>query len=249
MNRFRDYDPFAWLYANHWGDEFHAAVQAPLRRAVLGELPRNAKVLDLCCGDGRLAAALIRQGFEVTGIDGSSEMLAYARQRCPKARFLLADARAFELPAEFHAAISTFDSLNHVMTGAGLSQVFRRVWDCLRPGGTFVFDLNREEAYRESWVNTGHTVTGDVVSVSRGEYLPQRRIAVCDVTLMRKRSGIWERSDFQLRQKCHRQETVLAKLAKAGFRASVEDAVKLGMDDEIGAGRDFYIAQKPKKRG
>ena len=247
MKRYSDYDPFAWLYARSWGEPFHRAVQAPLERLVYSHLPARAKVLDLCCGDGRLAATLAQRGYSVTGIDGSEEMLAYARQRCPKSRFLLADAREFELPPTFHAVLSTFDSLNHVMTTAHLARVFERVWACLRPDGIFVFDLNREEAYRDSWIKTGANVTENLVSVSRGVYYPEKRLAICDVTLLRERNGAWDRTDFELRQKFHPQKVVLEKLQAAGFEASVHDAAELGMKGEIGSGRDFFVAHKPKR--
>ncbi len=248
MKRFDAYDSFAWLYANYWGDAFHREVREPLERALLSKLPQGAKVLDLCCGDGRLTALLVERGFAVTGLDGSEHMLAYARQRCPRTPFLLADARGFELPPRFDAVVSTFDSLNHVMTTQGLSQVFHNVYRCLRPGGRFVFDLNREEAYRDSWIKTGSIVLKDVVSVSRGIYLPEKRLAVCDITLMRRRNGKWERSDFQMREKFHRTDTVVAKLKAAGFDAEVYDAGSLGMRGEIGQGRDFYVAQKRRQR-
>jgi SAM-dependent methyltransferase len=246
MRRYSDYDPFAWLYANAWGEPFHRAVQAPLERVFYPHLPARAKVLDLCCGDGRLAAVLAQRGYSVTGIDGSEEMLSYARERCPKARFLLADARDFELPPTFHAVLSTFDSLNHVMTTAHLARVFQRVWDCLRPGGIFLFDLNREEAYVNSWIKTGANVTENLVNVSRGVYYPETRLAICDITVLRERHGVWSRSDFELRQKFHPHKTVLAKLQAAGFEAELHDASALGMKGEIGTNRDFYLARKAR---
>src|SRR5689334_20171430 len=113
MDRYADYDAFAWLYSRYWGEEFHTAVRIPLQRAVLGRLKRGDAILDLCCGDGRLASALERRGFRVTGIDGSQEMLACARQRCRRARLILADARTFQLEPEFDAVTCMFDSLNH----------------------------------------------------------------------------------------------------------------------------------------
>ena len=213
---------------------------------LFSKLPRGAKVLDLCCGDGRLTALLVKRGFAVTGLDGSEHMLAYARQRCPGVPFLLGDARDFELPSRFHAVVSTFDSLNHVMTTQGLGQVVRRVHQALRPGGRFVFDLNREEAYRNSWTKTGSIVSKDAVSVSHGIYLPEKRLAICDITLLRRRNGAWERSDFQMREKYHPAKTVLAQLKAAGFDAVVMDAAELGMPGEIGQGRDFYVARKPR---
>lgn len=242
--RFRDYDPFAWLYTNYWASAFHRAVLPVLERVVLGSLPLGASVLDLCCGDGRLAAALEHRGFHVTGLDGSAQMLSFARRRASSARFLLADARDFRLPATFDAALSTFDSLNHVMKTEDLKKVFGNVWTCLKPGGSFVFDLNSEEAYKDMWAQTASTVDTHIVSVARGSYSPATRLAVCDITLLRVEDGIWKRSDFRMRQRWHRKETVIRSLRSAGFEACLQGADRLGMKGEMAYGRDFYIARK-----
>jgi SAM-dependent methyltransferase len=244
VRRFRDYDPFAWLYTRYWGDEFHKSLLPALDRAVLGALPRGASVLDLCCGDGRLSAHLVRRGFAVTGIDGSQEMLEYAGQSCPRAKFILADARDFHLPKRVDAALSTFDSLNHVMAARDLSCVFANVWNCLKRGGLFVFDLNGEQAYKELWVRGMSTVEDDAVSVARGSYDQRKRIATCDVTLLRLAEGEWSRDDFVLRQKYHPRPMVLRLLKKAGFAAEVHEAPSLGMKGYYGLGRDIYVARK-----
>ena len=41
----------------------------------------GSRLLDVGCGTGRLAAALVRAGFRVTGIDPSLGMLQHARPR------------------------------------------------------------------------------------------------------------------------------------------------------------------------
>lgn len=246
MNRFRDYDPFAWLYAHHWGEPFHDAVLPALENAVLKQLPPHAAVLDLCCGDGRLAATLERRGFAVTGLDGSAEMLTFARERCRKTRFLLADARNFQLPPQFDAVLSTFDSLNHIMQYSELARVFANVFACLKPGGVFVFDLNREEAYRDFWGREASTVTHDVVSVARGYYVPSKRLATCDITLMRLQGRQWHRTDFRMTQRLHPVESVVRALQRAGFSAEVNDAVHLGMRGDMAFGRNIFIARKPQ---
>src|SRR5690242_8409807 len=149
MRRFADYDPFAWLYHRYWGHEFHEQAMPALEKLILRRLPRRAAILDVCCGDGRIARELTRRGYRVTGLDGSEQMLSYAKQRAPKAELLLLDARSFQMPARFDAAISTFDSLNHVLKVSDLAAVFRNVFASLKPGGCFAFDLNREEAYHD----------------------------------------------------------------------------------------------------
>jgi SAM-dependent methyltransferase len=244
MQRFQDYDAFAWLYTHHWGDEFHRAVKTPLERALLSRLPKRSAILDLCCGDGRLAAALERRGFLITGIDGSEQMLAFARRRCKRARLLLADAREFHLEPQFDAVTCMFDSLNHVMKTAELRKVFANVWRCLLPGGAFIFDLNREEAYSQLWCQSSATVADDVVSVARGSYFPRQRLAVCDITLVRRHGKCWRRTDFQMRQRLHPREQVLAALESCGFSASAHDARELGMEGPVGFGRDFFLARK-----
>lgn len=56
------------------------------------------RALDAACGTGRHSAHLAELGHDVTGVDGSPEMLEIARDRVPKARFLEGDLHA--LPVE-----------------------------------------------------------------------------------------------------------------------------------------------------
>jgi ubiquinone/menaquinone biosynthesis C-methylase UbiE len=51
------------------------------------------RALDAACGTGRHAAHLAERGHDVTGVDGSPEMLQLARERVPRARFLDGDLR------------------------------------------------------------------------------------------------------------------------------------------------------------
>jgi len=245
MDRYTDYDPFAWLYSNYWGDEFHDEALPVLEKLLFHRLCDGAAVLDLCCGDGRISLELHRRGFQVTGLDGSERMLTMAQQRAPKVRFLLADARGFRLPDEFDAVISTFDSLNHVMSLRELRTVFDNVHQSLKSGGWFVFDLNREQAYLDFWAHDSHTVDLDAVSIARGVYDNRTRMATCDVTLFEKRDGDWQRSDFRLTQRYHTPESVMTALKRAGFLAErLNAADDLGMQGDTGHGRDFYLARK-----
>ncbi len=245
MRRYRDYDPFAWLYTTHWGDEFHRQIMPVLDQLILSKIPKKGRILDLCCGDGRITYQLAKRGYRMLGIDGSELMLSYAKQRSPKVEFLLRDARSFELAQDFNAAISTFDSLNHVMKGEDLSLVFNNVYRSLVPGAVFVFDLNRESAYRDFWARTSSSVDPRAVSVARGSYDGHERIAHCDITLFRLEQAAWKRSDFRLSQRYHPEEFVVSALQEAGFEVSVLDGSRdLGMQGDIGEGRNFYIGRK-----
>src|SRR5271157_5236492 len=132
MTIYSSYDPFAWIYNRHWGNSFLPFVLPILDNLVLTKLPKNARILDLCCGTGQMARELKTLGYRVTGIDGSPEMLSYARENAPGVEFLQADARSFQLPQKYNVVVSVFDSLNHIMSTRGLKSVFVQAYNALR---------------------------------------------------------------------------------------------------------------------
>ena len=95
--------------------------------------PGNA--LDAACGTGRHARHLVNRGHRVTGIDGSSEMLAKARSSTPEVEFREGDLTA--LPADdasFDLAVCAL-ALEHIeRLEAAIGELARVV----RPGGTVV---------------------------------------------------------------------------------------------------------------
>ncbi len=246
VRRYTDYDPFAWLYQEHWGREYHEQAYAVLQRLLLDRLPPRASLLDLCCGDGRLTLALANGGYRMTGLDGSARMLQFARRRAPDVEFVLADARAFRFRRRFDAIVSTFDALNHIMSAAELAQVCACAWRALKPGGYLAFDLNRAEAYTDLWSSTTATVEDDNVSVGVGSFDQATGYAMCDITLFHLVKGAWRRSDFRLTQKHHPDQDVFDALSSAGFRAieARDAALDLGMHGPIGQGRAYYLARK-----
>jgi len=248
MPSYSDYDRFAWVYNKHWGKDFAQQVLPILENLVLRHLPAKASILDLCCGTGQIARALIGCGYQVTGLDGSKEMLRFARENAPTGKFIVADARSFKLPDVYQAIISTFDSLNHIMTLEELTRVFRNVYAALQQGGPFFFDLNMEEGYKTCWNDNFGIAEEDHVCVTRLNYHPGERTAQFDTTIFYLQEGEWQRSDLTLLQKCYLEAEVQSALAAAGFI----DIRAYAYDEQIGlteltkeAERAFFICRKP----
>jgi SAM-dependent methyltransferase len=186
----------------------------------------------------------------MTGIDSSEGMLRFAREKVPAGDFFLLDARAFDFPPRFQAALSTFDSLNHVIALEELAAVFQNVRRALSDGGLFLFDLNLEEAYLREWSKQSAIVEEDHACIVRGGYDPATRIGRAEITMFRREEG-WRRSDATLFQKSHAPEEVESALAQAGFGAirRYDAGTGLGMAGEIGVGRAFFLAVKPGGSG
>ena len=162
------YDDFAWFYNRYWGRDYPRNALPILERLLLAQLPARAKILDLCCGTGHLTLILSERGYRVVGIDGSAEMLRYARENVPGGEFIPEDARSFHVLESFDGIVSTFESLNHVMHLREIKDVFRNVHAALDEGGVFVFDLLMEEAYRTQWDKSSAIVEDDKVTFAKG---------------------------------------------------------------------------------
>jgi SAM-dependent methyltransferase len=244
--RYNDYDRFAWIYNQYWGG-FSQLVLPLLDRLILGDLPAHAKILDVACGTGHVSRLLVKEGYQVTGLDGSAEMLRYARENAPQAEFLLLDARSFSLPPVYDGAVSTFDSLNHILSLPELETAFRNILAALKPGGRFLFDLNLEAGYLAGWNGSVGDSFADHAYIWKNSYDPDQKLARFDATLFRLEEGLWQRSDVTLWQHCYTPQEVLGALARAGFTAA--QGFQLSEELEIiplgsEARRGFFVCQK-----
>ena len=193
------YDNFAWFYNRYWNEEFHGLAFPILERIWLDRLPDGARVLDICCGTGHLAGLLTARGCSVTGVDASAELVRHARENVPAAEFLVADASSFELPQAFDAAVSTFDSLNHLLSRQQLEAAFRNTAAALEPGALFAFDMLLEEAYQTHWGEAFALVRDDhVLTITGSGYDFRTRRAECLITMFRQIEGAWQRLRIEL---------------------------------------------------
>ena len=174
-------------------------------------------------------------------------MIAIARENAPDVSFILDDARKFTITDRFHAVLSTFDSLNHVMDLEELTSVFGNVYRVLSSGGVFAFDLNMEEGYRKRWRGSSGHVEDDHAFITRGSYLPEERIGKFAITMFFRKGDQWDRSDTNLLQRCYSEEEIAKALRSAGFlRIRIHDGSKdLGEELSQYPGRSFFVCQKP----
>jgi SAM-dependent methyltransferase len=105
--------------------------------AVMSLLPQPpATVLDLGCGPGWTSIFLARRGYEVTGVDISTEMIFQANQNKQRAqlanlRFLVADYENLSFGGIFDVALF-YDSLHHAVDER---QAIVSAYRALRTGG------------------------------------------------------------------------------------------------------------------
>ncbi|MEQ8898480.1 MAG: methyltransferase domain-containing protein [Roseovarius sp.] len=138
-----EFKEFARLEVEGWADEvladtyvtrFSAATDMAVG-PMLARLEPGRDLLDLCCGQGNLSAAAHAQGFRVTGLDFSREMLVHAHDRAPDVVFLVGDAQDMPFDDGAFDAVTCGFGLMHV---PDQPKALREVARVLRPGGRFV---------------------------------------------------------------------------------------------------------------
>jgi ubiquinone/menaquinone biosynthesis C-methylase UbiE len=103
-------------------------------------------LLDLACGEGTFALAMVKRGLRVTGADRSPQMLRIAEEKARRAaaniEFVRADFRSLPFESRFDLVTCWFDSLNYLLREEDLEKTFLGVARALKEGGLFIFDMN-----------------------------------------------------------------------------------------------------------
>lgn len=170
------------------------------------ELPKGARVLDLCCGMGRHSLALARFGYDVTGIDLSDVLLAEARKKDEKdeVRWIRGDMRELPFDREFDAVVNLFTSFGYFDREEDNARVIFELARVLKPGGRFVIDFLNPNQVRANLVpESMRTTEGYRIRETRwieGGFV-KKRIGVADPEGAERtyleQVRLYEREDFE----------------------------------------------------
>jgi len=176
------------------------------------------RILDVCCGTGTMCEMLTAEGFEMSGIDLSEEMIRMARKKAGRKRqeirYECADAAEFELGETFDAALSFFDSLNNILDPAQLQKAFHQVAKHVKPGGSFIFDVNTAYAFEtELFDQEDLKPRASLKYKWKGDWDPENRIITVNMQFWK---GEQEFNETH-RQRAYTDDELRDMLAQAGF--------------------------------
>jgi ubiquinone/menaquinone biosynthesis C-methylase UbiE len=219
------YREFAGLYASGDYPQYsqHIAEYLPGLFTKLDFQPKT--ILDVACGEGTFAIEMAKQGYKVTGIDQSPEMLTLARRKARNEKIKLnlhkMDMRQIKFNKTFDLATSWFDSLNYILEINDLESTFEKIAQVLTDSGWFIFDMNTiywlvTLAQRYACVLERDTT--DIFQVHRHAYDYERRIASFNITGFVKDKGRWlRRIDETHKERGYTIDEIRRCLKAAGF--------------------------------
>lgn len=104
--------------------------------------PNAKQILELGSGSGSHAYYFCANGFEITGIERSHEMVNMAKSK-NIAGFnpIIGDISAYQLPQKFDVAISLFHVISYLTENKSLIDCFKTTHNQLNTNGIFIFDI------------------------------------------------------------------------------------------------------------
>jgi ubiquinone/menaquinone biosynthesis C-methylase UbiE len=163
------YESFAYWYDELMKEAPYDAWQAFVKNKIqMYGRKETKRLLDIGCGTGELAIRLAKDGFDVTGVDLSENMLAVAQAKAERQHvsleFFQQNMTELEGFPPFDCAMIFCDSLNYLQNEAEVQQTFARIYELLHEGGLLLFDVH--SIYKMDHVFQGATFTSNDEHIS-----------------------------------------------------------------------------------
>lgn len=219
---------------------------------------RPELVLDLACGTGSMTLELAKRGYNMIGVDGSSDMLGIAYERkfelesAHDVLFLLQDMKEFELYGTVGAVTCCLDSINYLTEDSDLDACFACVHNYLDPDGLFLFDVNTPHKFETVYASNTYVYDeedcgGDSFCIWQNYY--DRDSRICDFSLTvfeNDGSGRYLRRDESQCERCYSRNEIERALIDNGFEV-LGYFSDFAFTDACEGDERWYIAARAKK--
>jgi cyclopropane fatty-acyl-phospholipid synthase-like methyltransferase len=218
------YERFAYIYDYLMKDvPYDSWIDFVGHQATENEV-KGKQLLDIACGTGELSLKLVGEGYHVTGVDLSEDMLQIANEKSIENGVELSlfqqDMSKLEGLGEYDIITIFCDSLNYLETEEDVRRTFECVHHHLKKDGLFMFDIHSIYKMSQIFMNQTFTYNDDQVSYIWDCFPGYAANSVeHELTFfVRQSSGtLYERVEELHQQRTYPVNTVCQWLEKAGF--------------------------------
>jgi SAM-dependent methyltransferase len=238
-------DFFGGLVVDFW----RAAMTPEVTRAEADFLAKSLRlapgrrVLDVPCGDGRLALELASRGCRVTGVDVSPDFLAAARtsakERGLDVEWRLSDMRDLPWHGEFDAACCAGSSFGF-FDDEGNVGFLAAVAETLTHRGRFFGDFKAAESVLPSFRESYEMPVGDILFAAKNRYDPAAGTMESVYTVTRGDESETKRAVHRI----YTTREILRMLSDTGFGGFETCGSVEGEPYRLGSPRLFVVATK-----
>jgi predicted TPR repeat methyltransferase len=191
-----------------------------------------SSVLDLGCGTGNLCIEMSKRGYEMIGVDISTDMLMCAQEKSLNKAvdilYLNQDMSNFELYGTVDAVISVMDSINYLTNKNDLKRLFKLVNNYLNPEGLFIFDVNTQYKFEKILGgNVFYDVGEEISYIWDNRYDRKKKLCEFDLTFFIKGETGYDRYDELHYERAYTNSEIKALIDYSGLKLiNIYDAFK-----------------------
>lgn len=147
--------------------------------------PLNRKAVDCGCHMGRWIDVITRLGLEYTGVDQSSQAIAFAKQNRPNAKFH--NSFLWEMPFENEFDFAMCNAVLQHNTISEQEKIVPKIFNALKRGGVFFFAESTlrvntaTQRTQDGWINLGKSCGFEFV-----KFLHKNELGLEDMYIFRK---------------------------------------------------------------
>ncbi len=213
------YNEFAYFYDEFNGEADYDTLFSAVKQRLEAHQITDGIIADLGCGTGELTLMLAQAGYDMIGVDQSEEMLCVVRDKAEQldisSGLLLLRQNILELDlyGTIRAAVSTFDTFNHI---PDLDRTIQNAAFFMEKGGLLIFDMNTPYKHREILADNVFTFEGpDASCVWKNTYEEELERVKIVVDIHYEDTGEDFHEEFY--EYTYEQDTIRALLEKYGF--------------------------------
>lgn len=138
---------------------------SPVKIKLLRNIKKDFRVLDLGCGNGLMAGEVLKRGGRYFGVDISAKLIAIARKKNKRAKFIVADALNLPFKKNQFDFIFSFAVLHHIPSDELRKKFLKEIFRVLKPGGRVVLTSWN---LLEDWAREKYDIKKQLKNISAG---------------------------------------------------------------------------------
>lgn len=180
-------------------------------------------ICDLACGTGNITLPMARRGYDMIGVDKSTQMLSVAREKAvcdgQEIMFLSQSFTKLDLYGGCDAFLCMIDGFNYVLSPKTLFYIAKRIKTCfLEKGGIVIFDLSSRYKFENYIGNNTFVYDKDgIFYVSENKFYEKSGLLDMYLNFFVKSGKTYRRFSERHLQKAYNNEEIKQIFHKAGF--------------------------------